>query len=111
MGERVDGSVVICASACAAPTGASSGLSPVTTPTSAVAPHSDSYAGIHWIATQVWLKGTSHPVPATMEVGVDFLLSGSVIFNDGVNAVSARWVSPSSDVLQLDWVGSTAVAM
>jgi hypothetical protein len=99
---------VICASGCAASTGATPGVSPVTTPPSAVALHSDSYAGIHWTGTQVWLKGTSHPVPATMDVGADFLPSGSVIFTDGVNAVTARWVSPSSDVLQLDWVGTTA---
>lgn len=100
--------VAICASGCAAPTSAVPARSAAVASISAGASGRGSYAGIHWIATQVWREGAAHPIPTDMAVTVDFLQSGSVVFSDGVNAVDARWASPSDEVVRLDEVGSSA---
>ncbi len=100
--------VAICASGCAAPISAVPAGLAATTSVSASVPDRSSYVGIHWIATQVWSEGVTHPIPRAMAVTVDFMASGSVVFSDGVNAVDARWEPRSGDAVRLDEVGSTA---
>lgn len=99
--------VVTCASGCASPSTVST--SPVaTTSTPASAADGSSYAGLHWIATQVTVNGVNHLIPTAMAVTVDFLQSGSVVFSDGVNVIDARWSSLSGETVRLDEVRSSA---
>ena len=105
-------SVIICVSGCAASAVAVPAVSAATTSihtsTSSAAPGHASYAGIHWVATQVWRSGVPNTLPAAMAVTVDFLPSGSVVFSDGVNAISARWSPLSGDAVRLGEVASSA---
>lgn len=100
--------VAICASGCATPNTAVPAGSGAATSISASAPDRSSYVGIHWIATQVSGAAGTEPIPTVMAVTVDFMASGSVVFNDGVNAVNARWEPGSGNAVRLDEVGSTA---
>lgn len=102
--------VLTCASGCASPSTVSTPPPPptATTSTPASAPDGSSYAGVHWIATQVSVNSVNHSIPTAMAVTVDFLQSGSVVFSDGVNVIDARWASLTGETVRLDEVRSSA---
>ena len=101
--------VAICASGCASPSAVSTPPPAATTSNPASAPGGGSYAGVHWIATQVSVNSVTPSIPTAMAVTVDFLQSGSVVFSDGVNAVHASWASLSGEAVRLGEVRSSAV--
>ena len=100
--------VAICASGCASPSAVSTPPPAATTSNPASAPGGGSYAGVHWIATQVSVNSVTPSIPTAMAVTVDFLKSGAVVFSDGVNVIDARWTSLSGEAVRLGEVRSSA---
>ena len=76
---------------------------------SATTAASAGYVGIHWTAIEVTVPGSTMSIAAAHPAAVDFLPTGTVVFDDTVNAISGQWTTGPGTVVHLGSMATTAV--